>query len=81
MTETYYALPQSLVTEEFRTLCNVFGKTWPDPSVERRAPDTNEIYWTPNLGADVLDPHNKEMFAVIVDVVLAKLNVSQSQLG
>lgn len=74
---THNALLQNLVTEEFRAVCHVFGKTWPDPSVERFASDTNEIYCTPNLAGDVMDQRNKEVFAKVVEVVQAKLNVSK----
>ncbi|KAG1847006.1 hypothetical protein DFJ58DRAFT_730336 [Suillus subalutaceus] len=59
------------ITTTFRRICGMKTKDkWPLPSEgERRNPDTDEIYYTPDFAGDVQDPTNVEIFRKAADVI------------
>ncbi|CAK5271990.1 unnamed protein product [Mycena citricolor] len=64
----------SMVSTTFRSLCGVSAKTpWPDPSIERTDPITNEHVFTPNFPGGLADPYNIKIFDAVAMTVLKQI--------
>ncbi|KAJ7090664.1 hypothetical protein C8R44DRAFT_990666 [Mycena epipterygia] len=64
---------QSYVTKTFRRVCKVPGRHWPDPTLDRSNPITQEVYPTPVFATDVSDPQNHALFHQVAHQAFTEL--------
>ncbi|KAJ6529261.1 hypothetical protein B0H19DRAFT_1242834 [Mycena capillaripes] len=64
---------QSYVSKTFRRVCNVPGRSWPDPDLVRMNTITNEIYPAPVFGVTVNDHRNKRLFHEVAHQAFVEL--------
>ncbi|KAJ6534241.1 hypothetical protein B0H19DRAFT_1323832 [Mycena capillaripes] len=64
---------QSYVSKTFRRVCNVPGRSWPDPDLVRMNTIINEIYPAPVFGVTVNDHQNKRLFHEVAHQAFVEL--------
>ncbi|KAJ7770026.1 hypothetical protein B0H16DRAFT_1306988 [Mycena metata] len=63
----------------FRRVCNVNGKVWPDPNIERINPTTGEKYLTPVWQFDVTESRNKFVCETLATQVEAEMRLKRPE--